>query len=164
MSKNNAIETALRGLLRFSWRFAARDRRGIAAVEFAVLLPVLVLMAVCTMDLGLAVYTKMRVQESAQAGSDYAILHGFDVSAVSSAVANAGDLSGLTATPAPAQFCGCPGSSGVTSATCDSTCPNGNPVGKYISASATVVYHTLMTYPIIPAQYTFASTSTVRIK
>jgi Flp pilus assembly protein TadG len=150
--------------LRCLAKFAAQDRRGIAAIEFAVLVPVLVLLAVCTADLGLAIYSEMQVQNSAEAGVGYAFLHGYDATAISSAVTSAGQLSGLTASPAPAKFCGCPGTSGVTSTTCGSTCSNGNNAGTYVTASATVVYHTLISYPIIPNQYTFVRQSTVRIK
>ncbi|MFL5239981.1 MAG: TadE/TadG family type IV pilus assembly protein [Rhizomicrobium sp.] len=163
MRRIDGIGAVLRRL-GISWNAVAKDRRGIAAVEFAILVPVLILMAVCTTDLGLAVYANMRVADSAEAGSGYAMLHGFDSTAIASAVTSAGNLSGLAATPAPTQFCGCPGSSGITSAICGSTCSGGNSAGTYVRASATVVYHTLMTYPIIPSQYTFASNSTVRIK
>src|SRR4051812_20060468 len=161
MRKTDPVEASMQ---RISWKAVAKDRGGIAAVEFAILVPVLILMAICTTDLGLAVYTNMRVENSAEAGSAYAMLHGYNSTAISGAVTSAGNLSGLTAAPAPAQFCGCPGSSGVTSATCGSTCGNGNNAGTYVSASATYVYHTLMSYPIIPNQYTFVSNSTVRIK
>ena len=163
MRRIDGIGAALRRL-RISWNAVAKDRRGIAAVEFAILVPVLILMAVCTTDLGLAIYAKMRVEDSAEAGSGYAMLHGFNSTSIASAVTSAGNLSGLTASPAPTQFCGCPGSSGVTSTTCGSICSSGNTAGTYVSASATYVHHTLMTYPIIPSQYTFVSNSTVRIK
>ncbi len=142
----------------------ARDRRGVAAMEFAVLVPVLVLVALCTADLGLAIYSEMQVQNSAEAGVGYAFLHGYNATAISSAITSAGQVSGLTASPSPSEFCGCPGSSGVVSATCGSTCSNGNGAGTYVTASATLVYHTLISYPIIPNQYTFVRQSTVRIK
>jgi Flp pilus assembly protein TadG len=162
MDKADRLRAVVPGLRRIS--NAARDRRGIAATEFAILVPVLVLLAVCTADLGLAIYSEMQVQNSAEAGVGYAFLHGYDANAISSAVTSAGQLSGLTAAPAPSKFCGCPGSSGVTSATCGSTCSNGNTAGTYVTASATMVYHTLISYPIIPDQYTFVRQSTVRIK
>jgi Flp pilus assembly protein TadG len=163
MRMTHKIGDLVRRLRRISWNVVAKDRRGIAAVEFAILVPVLILLAVCTIDLGLAIYANMRVESSAEAGSGYAMLHGFDSTAISSAVTSAGNLSGLTASPAPTQFCGCPGSSGITSAICGTTCGT-NIAGTYVRASATYTYHTLMSYPIIPSQYTFASTSTVRIK
>jgi Flp pilus assembly protein TadG len=163
MRKSDGLMAVISRLPRIS-NIAAFDRRGIAAAEFAVLVPVLVLLAVGTADLGLAIYSEMQVQNSAEAGVGYAFLHGFNASAISSAVTSAGQLSALTAAPAPAQFCGCPGTSGVTSTTCGSTCSNGNTAGTYVTASATMVYHTLISYPIIPNQYTFVRQSTVRIK
>jgi len=106
----------------------------------------------------------MQVQSAAEAGAGYAFLHGYDSSAISSAVTNASRISGLSASPAPTQFCGCPGASGVTSVTCGSTCSTGNTAGTYVSASATAVYQTIISYPIVPNQYTFVSKSTVRIQ
>ncbi|HEX3652338.1 MAG TPA: TadE/TadG family type IV pilus assembly protein, partial [Rhizomicrobium sp.] len=58
--------------LREMLNLAAQDGRGIAATEFAILVPVLVLLAVCTADLGLAIYSEMQVQNSAEAGVGYA--------------------------------------------------------------------------------------------
>jgi Flp pilus assembly protein TadG len=152
------------GRAAIDWRGAAKDRRGVAAVEFAILVPVLILLVLATADVGLAAYADIQVQSAAEAGVGYAFLHGYDSTAISSAVTGADALSGLSATPAPAQFCGCPGSTGVTATTCGSSCGNGNNAGTYVKASATAVYHTLISYPIIPNKYTFASTSTVRIK
>lgn len=163
MRKRGGLKDAFCRLRRLS-KLATRDRRGIAAVEFAVLVPILVLVALCTADLGLAIYSEMQVQNSAEAGVGYAFLHGYNATAISSAVTSAGQVSGLTAAPAPSQFCGCPGTGGVANATCGSTCSNGNAAGTYVTASATMVYHTLISYPIIPNQYTFVRHSTVRIK
>jgi Flp pilus assembly protein TadG len=147
-----------------AWRAISKDRSGIAAVEFAILVPVLALLAVCTADLGMAIYADMQVQNSAQAGTGYALLHGFDSSAISSAVTGASSLSGLSASPAPTQFCGCPSNNGVVSTTCGSSCSTGNTAGTYVTASATAVYNTILPYPIVPRQFTLVSQSTVRIK
>ncbi|TMJ54449.1 MAG: pilus assembly protein, partial [Alphaproteobacteria bacterium] len=58
-------------------RNLARDIRGVAAIEFAIVAPMLVLAMVCTADLGLGIYRKMQVQNAAQAGAEYAIVHGY---------------------------------------------------------------------------------------
>src|ERR1043166_1340857 len=95
-------------LRRVSWKAMVNDRRGMMAVEFAILAPVLILVALATADLGMAAYADMQVASAPEAGAGYAFLHGYDSTAISNAVTNAGTISGLTASPAPTQFCGCP--------------------------------------------------------
>src|ERR1041385_5476564 len=143
MTKRN-IELAARKL-RHLCRKAA-DQRGVAAVELALLTPILALMAVGTADFGLATYSDMQVQNSAAAGATYAFLHGYSADGISSAITSATRLSGISASPAPTEFCGCPGTSGVNSVACGSICPSGNTAGTYVKASATVTYATLLSY------------------
>ena len=137
--------------------------QGVSAVEFGFISPILVLLSVCTADLGLGAYRDMQVQNAAQAGSQYAVAHGFNPSAMSNAVTSATTFAGISASPAPSQFCGCPSSTGVTVVACSSTC-SGAPAGTYVTASAQATYTTLMTYPLLPKTYTFTAQSTVRIQ
>jgi Flp pilus assembly protein TadG len=141
-----------------------RNESGVAAIEFAVLGAVLCLFVVGVGDLGMAFYSDMQVQNSAQAGAQYAAVHGFDATAVSNAVTNATAVTWITASPAPTQFCGCVTGSTMATATCNSTCANGMTAGTYVSVSAARTYSTLITYPGFPASYSQAATSTVRIQ
>src|SRR6185312_14924915 len=101
--------------------FAGNDS-GVAAIEFAVLGAVLCMMVVAVGDLGLGFYSNMQVQNSAQAGAQYAAVHGFNASSISSAVTSATSVSGITASPAPTQFCACLSGSTMSTATCGTTC------------------------------------------
>ncbi|HXQ52434.1 MAG TPA: TadE/TadG family type IV pilus assembly protein [Stellaceae bacterium] len=56
-------------------RTFARARSAAAAVEMALLAPVLVLMAAGLIDFGLGIYTKMMVADAAQSGAAYAQLN-----------------------------------------------------------------------------------------
>ena len=144
---------------------SARDNsEGLSGIEFALIAPVLILSFIATADFGLAIYAKMEVENAAQAGTEYAARNGYTSSSVTSAVTSATSMSGISATPAPSQFCGCPSTSGVTTATCNTNCASGAVAGTYVSASAQATYTTIISYPGIPASYTFSSTSTVRIK
>ena len=144
---------------------ATRDNdEGLSGIEFAIIAPVLILSFIATADFGLAIYAKMQVENAAQAGTEYAAKNGWTSSSVTSAVTSATSLSGLSATPAPSEFCGCPSTSGVTTATCNTNCASGAVAGTYVSASAQATYSTIISYPGIPTSYTFNSTSTVRIK
>jgi len=95
---------------------------GVAATEFAFIAPILILLMICTVDLGFGAYRDMQVQNAAQAGSQYAVAHGFDATAMSNAVTSATSFAGISASPTPSQFCGCPSSSGLAVVACSSTC------------------------------------------
>ena len=138
--------------------------RGVAAIEFAIIAPVFVLMLVCTVDMGMGFYRKMQVQNAAQAGAQYAAVSGFLASSISSAVVNATPFAGITASPAPSQFCGCASNSGVTNVACGSACPGGSSPGTYVTVSAQGTYTTLFAYPGIAGSFTFLAQPTVRIQ
>jgi len=141
-----------------------RDECGTAAIEFAALGGLMCMLLVVGADLGMGFYSDMQVQTSAQAGAEYAAVHGFDATAVSNAVTNATSSSGITSSPAPVQFCGCPGTSGVSSVTCGTSCPDGMSAGTYATVSATRTYTTLVPYPGFPNSYVQNASSTVRIQ
>jgi Flp pilus assembly protein TadG len=138
--------------------------RGVAAIELAIIAPILLVLLICTIDFGIGIYRNMQVQNAAQAGAEYAIAHGFQASSISSAVANATSFSGISADPAPIQFCGCATSTGITNAACGSNCSGGLPAATYVTVSARATHNTLFEYPIIPNSYTFTAQPTVRIQ
>jgi Flp pilus assembly protein TadG len=150
----------LRGMMR-----AMRDdRRGVAAIEFAIMVPTLIMMTVCTVDLGMGIYSNMQVQSAAQAGAQYAMVHGFDASLISSAVSNATGQSGISASPAPAQYCGCATSAGVTNVTCGSACPAGAVSGTYVQVSTQGTYTTILPYPMIANSFALTAQAVVRVQ
>ena len=71
----------------------ARAREGNAAVEFSIAAPVLVIIFVPLIDIGMGIYQQMQVQDAAQAGTQYAMAHGWNSSAIQSAVTSATALS-----------------------------------------------------------------------
>ena len=151
--------TTVRGLV----RLLVQQRDGVAAVEFAMLTPFLLLMAACTMDLGIGFYRKMQVQSAADAGAATATIVGFDADAISRAITSASSLA-VGATPPPRSYCGCPELSGIAEVGCATTCPGPSPAGTYVSASAQWIYNPLFAYPGIGAEITFRTTAVVRIK
>ena len=158
-----------------TWGWAgglARSRAGSAAVEFALLAPLLGVMLIGLVDFGLGVYTKMQVQNAAQAGAEYVIANGFNsgnTTPVTTAVTTATNLSGITASPAPSQFYACPVDNTLSTVASGSiTCSSGKSAGSYVTVSAQAVYNTIMPYDqiglSIPSSYTFTAASTVRIQ
>jgi Flp pilus assembly protein TadG len=142
----------------------ADDCRGVAAIEFALVGPMLVVMMVCTVDLGSGIFRKMQVQNAAQAGAIYAALHGFTASSISTAVTSATSFSGISASPAPSQYCGCASNTGITTIDCTSTCTGGSTPGTYVTVSAQGVYATILPYPLLPESFTLTAQSTMRIQ
>lgn len=144
-----------------------RDRgvSGVAAIELALVAPILVLMLVASFDLGLGLYRDMQVQTAAQAGAQYAIEHGYtSSSAIANAVTSATSYSGVSASPAPSRFCGCVSNGAISNVTCTSVCADGTSPGTYVRASSKATYTTILPYPTIPNSFTLTSQSTVRIQ
>jgi len=65
------------------------DRRGAAAVEFAMMAPFLLGLMVPIADLGTYVYDSMQLQLAAQAGAEYAARHDWDPNGILAAMQNA---------------------------------------------------------------------------
>jgi Flp pilus assembly protein TadG len=139
------------------------DGSGIAAIEFAVIAPVLILIFICLADLGLGISAKMQVDNAAQYGAQYALTNGYNASAITAAVKNSSDMSNLNV--APALICGCPGQNGVLPRiSCVSPCADGSTPGSYARVSVTHTYVTLLPYPGLPSSFNLASQSTVRLQ
>ena len=137
---------------------------GTAAVEFAILSGLLVLMMVALIDLGMGLYRGIQVRNAAQAGAAYAMAKGYNAGSMTSAIQNATTFAQVSASPGPAQFCGCPTSTGITTATCGSICAGGSTAGTYVTSSATGSYTTLLHYPLFPNTFSYAIQATVRIQ
>ena len=146
------------------WKKFSKAEGGAAAIEFAVIGAFLCMTVVATGDLGMGFYSYMQVQNSAQAGAQYAAVHGFNSGQIASAVTNATSVPGITASPAPAQYCGCASGATVSNAACGTTCPDGMTAGTYVTASAVRDYTTLVSWPMFPDSYHQTATSTVRIQ
>lgn len=140
-----------------------RRKDGAVAVEFAMIGGVLAFLMLGAADLGLAFYSDMQVQAAAQAGVQYAMVHGYNATAISTATTHATTTSGISSTST--QFCGCPSSTSVATTTCSSNCSDGKPAGVYVSVTASRTYSTLFDYPLVSDGGLFqTSTSTVRIQ
>jgi Flp pilus assembly pilin Flp len=70
------MSTSARLLRRFS-----RDRRGVSAVEFALIVPVMALILVGVLELGTILYQRFEIDSAVSAGANYALVNAADVSA-----------------------------------------------------------------------------------
>lgn len=96
-------------------------RRGIAASEFAVVVPVLTLLVMASFDIGTRVETSIRLERAASLGAQYAMARPSDMTEVQNRVVAAlSGLSGVTV-PLPALACEC----ASAAALCTAACPSG---------------------------------------
>lgn len=143
-----------------------RHQAGASAVEFALVLPIIVALMIGTIDLGRMAWTKMEVQAAARAGAAYALVNAtktFDAAKVSSAASSATTLA-VTVTPTPSKTYGCPtgtdGASGIVTVANNTTpCPlNSTTPGSYVTVRTETTYTPIWLSPV-----TISSTAKVRI-
>lgn len=143
-------------------RQVLRDTSGIAAVEFAMIVPALLAMFICISDLGVGIYTDMQVNNAAQYGTEYAVRNGYDATAITNAVRNATSLASVTVNTS--QSCGCPSGNTIVTTSCSASCGDGTNAGTFVQVSATNTYTTFIHYPGLPASFTLVGQSNVRLQ
>ena len=144
-----------------------RAKRGSAAVEFALLAPLLIILLSGLIQIGLAVFQTLQVQAAAEAGALYAASHGVsDLDKISLAVTSATGTAGITATPAPTAYCGCPGASGITSqgADCSTVCADGKAPSHYAKVNASIVHNALVSFLHLPLPTTITRSAVIRVQ
>jgi len=144
---------------------ARRNRAGTAAVEFALVAPVLLLLLGGLLEFGWAVWSDSALCNAVSQASYHAFLSGSNVSTSSLVtIAEKGSaLSGVTATAsAPACYCasGTPATRSPA-ASCTTTCADGTSPGVYTTIIAQ--YSVPSFAPMLPTP-TITETAVVRLK
>ncbi len=146
----------------------AASKDGNAAVEFAIIAPVLIGLLVPVADFGLYIYDQMQLNLAAQAGMEYAARNGWVPAGIQQAAINASPSLNLTAqNVTSSEFCGCPSGTTIAAQNCNDPntgqqahC-NNDPaqplVGTYVNVTTTYQYNTLFHYPTIPDSQTLSS-------
>lgn len=141
--------------------FRSIDAKGTAALELGLLTPLLVLILVSVVEIGRGAYEAMQVRYAVEAGMQYAANNDYNAAGIMTAVTSASSAVGMTATPAPTQFCGCPGTNGITPIACTSYCSSGtpgtapsDPPGTYIQINATLPHTEILALPGMPTSFT----------
>lgn len=130
----------------------ARCRRGVAAVEFGLLVPILLIIMLGIVNYGLVMFNKMELVSAARSGTQLALADYTDTTSIKDAVVNATSLSLDTSNVTTTQFCECSG----TSITCgDSTCPN----EIYLTVTVSDDFDLLL----VSTTLTLSGSSTVRV-
>ncbi len=132
-------------------------RRGIAALEFALVVPVILAMFGGCAQIGLGVWARGALANAVSQGAYYAYVTGATVqpSAITSVVQTASTLSGVSATATqPTSYCASTSGGTVSLTTAPaatgtppvSTCPDGTTAGTYTTVGASYT-----TVSILPA-------------
>jgi Flp pilus assembly protein TadG len=138
----------------------SRTRSGNAAVEFALIAPVAMLMLVGVTDYGMAVYDRMQLSSAVRAGIQYAMHHSANPATIEQVVMSALTIDHSAVTVTAAQVCECPGGA---AAECDETCADGAR-RTFIRIDATQQHDALFTYPGISNPTTLQAQAFVRIQ
>ena len=139
-------------------------KEGSAAVEAALILPILLILMTGLFDLGYAYYGNMQVQSAADAGAQYAAQNAWNSTKISTVVSGATGGTGITATPAPSQFCACPTGGTLANISCASKCANGTTPSLYALVKAQKLHETVMPWPVLPQPLTLTGQSITRIQ
>lgn len=137
-----------------------RARKGSVFVEFALVVPLFLLLCVAGIDLARVFNTAMLLQGATRTGLEYAgqsAAAAADASGIATLVsASAGNPAGLTVNSN--QFCTC--SIGGIQTACSSKCS-----GKitYVQVSASLPFQTLVTWPWVPQPLTVTRTGVIRV-
>jgi Flp pilus assembly protein TadG len=169
------------------WRGVPRllaETDGSAVVELSLFAPMLVLMAIGSMNIGFGFYYWLQLKNAAQAGAQYAIEYtienGYSASSINSAVASANSTTLSTifssASSTTTRYCGCPSGTGLTlaawttSCAAGTACSDGSTPGTYVQVVVSGTFTTLASYvPLgaswsFPASWPLSATATVRIQ
>ncbi|MGQ0663792.1 MAG: TadE/TadG family type IV pilus assembly protein [Pseudomonadota bacterium] len=131
-----------------------------AAIEVAILSPLIVLLLAGLLDFGLAAYYSMQVASAARAGAQHAIANRTDTAGITDTVRQAARLVNASVGVATTQFCVC---SDLSSIDCTGTC-TANPKAIYMRVSVQQSYSTIFTYPGVDNPMSLRSEVTVRVQ
>lgn len=145
-----------------------RSRRGVAALEFALTMPVLLILLGGLTDFGFALWDKAKLADAVAIGAQYAYLNAGSTTlqqSVQTLVSTASGISSstlsVTAT-APASYC----LAGTPPALASSTmpCTDGTAPGKYMTITASYPYPAILPAYSMLVGKTLTESTTVRIQ
>jgi|SRR5579859_4528817 Flp pilus assembly protein TadG len=140
------------------------DRSGAAGVEFALMLPALVLFAVGTVDVGALAYQSAEVEAAAQAGARYAMNNGAgSLDSIAAAITGATSLS-VSATPYPSQGYYCDAGGSLSSVPAMTSACSGGVVGSYVTVSAQATYTPVIAWSGLSMPSSLSSQTMVRVQ
>ena len=125
----------------------ANRRSGAAAIEFALLTPVVLLLILAGIDFGSVLYEKMRLGSAARAGVQYALQSNFswqDLDGVRQSVRDATGLDPGSVTINTTQFCECGDGTAIE---CTNICVGDGQPRRYVNVTVDEEFPILFSYP-----------------
>jgi Flp pilus assembly protein TadG len=147
----------------------AVDSGGAAAVEFAIIAPVLLLMIAGMIDYSFYIGTRIELEQALRAGAQYALKDYKDSVTIVAAVKNATDLAPVTVNynPATDSFCECPdGTANLCPGNSSYTpCAGGERPGLFITISGSTTFDPMFAdLPTLAANMTVSQQLTLRVR
>ena len=138
------------------------DVRGAAAVEFALISPVIAVVILGVADFGFLTLKTTQVTSATRAGVQFILTDPDDYAAnISTVVASSTNLDADNMTVTTSEGCRCLGSD--TSVDCDLDNCSGNSPPKYVTITTTYSHDMIMGYPGVDNPYTVTKTAVIRI-
>jgi Flp pilus assembly protein TadG len=140
--------------------FSRGERKGGAAVEFAVVFPILVLLVIGVVDYGRVFYTSVTVANAARAGAEYGASN--PPSSASDTVgmrvyAEADGIDAGTLVIAAQRYCECSGTANACV-----ICSGGAAPEVYVEVTASKTVAMLIPYPGLPSTFSVSRKATFR--
>jgi Flp pilus assembly protein TadG len=138
---------------------ALRDRRGVSAIEFGVIVPVIVVIVLGTYDIGNLVRVRMKLAEAAFAGGQYAVAFPMDTDGIARTVKAAlpAGWTGVRITgPTTACACWSGGAEGAALCTDEPVCPTGQ-VQRTVTLGLTMPYSPLLVMSLTSISASYAA-------
>ncbi|MBT4890098.1 MAG: pilus assembly protein [Rhodospirillales bacterium] len=125
------------------------SKRGAAAVEFAMLMPIISALFIGVINYGLVVFEKMELSSAAHAGAQMALIDSSDTSVIQQVVVDSTDLNITTSDVAVSEACTC---------TCtDDTCSGADNEHHF-----TITVSEDYTLLLVPTTMTLSSSAVIR--
>jgi Flp pilus assembly protein TadG len=141
--------------------------RAVAALEFAIALPTLLILLGGIVDFGQAMYCRNALANAIAAGAQYAVMNAGTATSttIQSMVQYVSGLTGITVkVTGPAGYCITGYPPAMTSATAGSTCSDGSTAGTYAIINASYTYSGLMGSYSVPNLFSMSDSATVRLQ
>jgi Flp pilus assembly protein TadG len=140
-------------------------RSGVAAVEFAIGASFVLLASTGIYDFGRAYWTRIQVMSALHSAAAYAATNGFNSNGIVASMTSSTNFAAISATPAPAQVCGCPnGNTGLTVVACGTACGSGADAGTYVQISVRGTHAFLFPMPGMGSSLDINATAFARIQ
>jgi Flp pilus assembly protein TadG len=144
-----------------------RSRRAVAALEFALTAPFLLILTAGAVDFGIANYSRSALANAVASGAEYAVLSATNVTAanVQTVVQSTPNLTGVTATvTGPACYCLTGSTPTMSSVACNTSCSDGSLAGTYVIISASYSYAGLLSGFSYPSTFNISDSAVVRVQ